>query len=101
MSRVCARRDIDLPAGDLTTVVESLSELSRRVAADSQLPVDAVLDYTAAIDVYDVLDTGRILVVWTVWFSAPDVRECIAEVLIHAVFRDFVDQLAHQLRWTP
>lgn len=71
------RRDIDLPAGDLITVVEKLSELSRRVTADSQLPVDTMLDYTAAIEVYDVLETGRILVVWTVWFSAPDVRECI------------------------
>jgi hypothetical protein len=101
MSRVCVRRDIDLPAGDLTDIVGRLSELSRCIRPENRLPVDTGVDYTAGIEVYDVVETGRVLVVWTVSFCAPDLRKCVAKLLEHTVFRDSIEQLSRELWGTP
>jgi hypothetical protein len=77
----------------MSTIVESLAELSRR----DRPRAAGGIDYTAQIEVFDVIETGRVLVVWTATFPVPDGRMATAEVLGHAVFRDFVDQLRHEL----
>jgi hypothetical protein len=94
------RRDIDLSAGDLITIVDKLSKISHRVTPARRLPLGTVLDYNGAIEVFDVIETGRVLVVWTVSFSAPDARKCVAEVPEHEAFRDFIEQLTRELRGT-
>ena len=99
MPSICWRRELDVPSGAMPRIVESLSELSNRErpsGADPGLDASAV-DYTAAIEVFDVIETGRVLVVWTATFPVPDARPATATVLGHAVFRDFVDQLRHEL----
>jgi hypothetical protein len=99
MPSVCWRREFDVPSGGTRDILESLSELSQHnpaLAADSDLE-GTVVDYTAALEVLDDVETGRVLVVWTATFPVPDTRMAIAEVVGHAVFRDFVDQLRHEV----
>jgi hypothetical protein len=99
MSSICWRREIDVPSGAMSSIIESLSELSRRDRSRSvgQQPDGATVDYTAAIEVFDVIETGRVLVVWTATFSVPDGRMSTAEALGHKVFHDFVEQLRHEV----
>jgi hypothetical protein len=99
MPSICLHRELDVPSGGMPEIIESLSELSQRDPAWSTGPgLDATaFDYTAAIEVFDVVQTGRVLVVWTATFPVPDHRMAIAEMLGHAVFRDFVEQLRHEV----
>lgn len=99
MRSICWRRELDVPSGGMSTIVKSLSELSDRECARAQgLGLDGEsLGYTAAIEVFDVIATGRVLVVWTATFPVPDGPVVAAETLGHAVFRDFVEQLRHEV----
>lgn len=102
MPSICWRRELDVPSGGVSTIVASLSELSHRdppsgTNLDGTNLDGTTVDYTAAIEVFDVIETGRVLVVWTATFPVPDERMATAEVVGHAVFRDFVDQLHHEL----
>ena len=99
MSSMCWRRELDVASGDVPTIVASLSELSHRdrVLAQSPGTDGEPLSYTAAIEVFDVIATGRVLVVWTATFPVPDRRLATAEMLGHAVFRDFIGQLRYEL----
>lgn len=99
MPTMCWRRELDIPSGGMPTIVASLSELSER---DRPWPVrpgltGESLDYTAAIEVFDVIATGRVLVVWTATFPVPDGRLATAEMVGRAVFRDFIGQLRDEL----
>lgn len=93
------RRELDIPSGGMPTIVASLSELSERECAGAQgLGLDGeTFDYTAAIEVFDVIATSRVLVVWTATFPVPDGRLATAEMVGHAVFRDFIGQLRYEL----
>lgn len=99
MRNICWRRELDVPSGGMPTIVESLTELSHHDRPWVPGPgLDgAAFDYTAAIEVFDVIATGRVLVVWTATFAVPDGRMDTAEILGHAVFRDFVEELRHEL----
>lgn len=99
MPTMCWRRELDMPSGGMPTIVKSLSELSDRGRPWPVSPGMTVetLDYTAAIEVFDVIATGRVLVVWTATFPVPDGRLATAEILGHTVFRDFVGQLRYEL----
>jgi hypothetical protein len=99
MPSMCWRRELDVPSGGMRDIVEALSELSHRhPAAAAGLGLDGTtVDYTAAMEVLDDVETGRVLVVWTATFPVPDTRMAIAEVVGHAVFRDFVAQLRHEV----
>jgi hypothetical protein len=99
MSKVCVRRDIEVPASDLPAIVELLCELSDRERRTADLPpIDCrVRDYTATIDVFDVA-TARVLVVWKATFPVTDVRTEVVKAMRDAVFRDFVDDLRRQVR---
>ena len=98
MSTVCVRRDIDVPSGDLPTIVEQLSELSDREFQVAARPDgDRTLDYTAAIDVFDVGKDGHVVVTWTATIRVPDTRTDVVQALRDAVFRDFIDQLRREV----
>jgi hypothetical protein len=99
MTSICWRREIDVPSGAMSSIIESLSELSHRDRPRSpgQALDGTTIDYTATIEVFDVIGTARALVVWTATFSVPDRRMATAETLGHAVFHDFVEQMRHEV----
>jgi hypothetical protein len=99
VAKVCCRRVFDVPAGDMPTVIEKLAELSdrERRTTTGLIARGSVIDYTAAIEVFDVADTGRSMVSWTATFPVPHDQPQIVEEAQNAVFRDFVDELSRQL----
>jgi len=102
MSTVCVRRDIDVPSGDLPAIVEQLSELSYREFRVGAPPDgDWTLDYTAAMDVFDVGKDGRVVVTWTATIRVLDTRTDVVQTLRDAVFRDFIDQLRREVCARP
>jgi len=100
MPTMCCRREFDVPYGELPTVIERLVKLSEqaRHPAAAQACDGMVLDYTAAIELFDVVETGRLLVIWTATFVVPEDPTEVGEFLRDAVFRDFVDDLRRQVR---
>ncbi len=91
-----------MPSGDLATIIEKLSALSDRDHRVAGPAIDAVaIDYRATMDVFDVPDGGRVLVVWTGTFPVPDTRiegwADIVAALRDAVFDDFVGELSSRV----
>jgi len=99
ISKVCVRRDIEVPASDLPAIIELLCELSDRECRTAGGPsIDCpVRDYTATVDVFDIA-TARVLVTWEATFPVTDVRTEVVQAMRDAVFRDFVDELRRQVR---
>ena len=99
MPKMCCRKELDVPSGELPTMIERLVELSER--ADRPAATHAcdgvVLDYTAAVEVFDVIETGRSLVIWTATFVVPEQYADAAEYLRDRVFGDSLDELRLQV----
>lgn len=103
MPKIKCRSEIDAPSGDMHAIVAALRRLAGQAATRERpgprelTPDHEALHYDASIEVFDVPDTGRALVVWTVTFPVRDV--CAAAIQRHrdAAFTDFVEQLG--LEW--
>ena len=99
MPKMCCRKELDVPSGELPTMIERLVELSERVdrPAATRACDGVALDYTASIEVFDVIESGRSLVIWTATFVVPEQCTDAAEFLRDRVFRDFLDELRLQV----
>ncbi|MGE2738023.1 hypothetical protein [Mycolicibacterium vaccae] len=97
MPTVECRREIDAPAGDLATVLDALSELSRRERQDGPpLRPGTVLRYTAALELFDSVTTGRVLAVWTAVLATPSQDPDTVRRYREAAFADFLDELRRE-----
>lgn len=94
MTIIQCRRELDVPPGDMPEVIDRLCELSDRECRAHQTPLaGAVLDYTATLEVFDVVHTGRILAVWTAALTTPRPDVETVGAYRDAAFADFLDQL--------
>ncbi|MGE2732753.1 hypothetical protein ACQI4F_25080 [Mycolicibacterium vaccae] len=100
MPTVECRREIDVLPGDLPTVLHALCELSRRERqAGPTLRSGTVLRYTATLELFDVVTTGRVLAVWTAVLATPRQDPETVRRYREAAFADFLDELRRE--WSP
>ncbi|SEH54073.1 hypothetical protein SAMN04489835_1189 [Mycolicibacterium rutilum] len=98
MMMVECRREIDVPSGHMSTVVDKLCELSEseRRAAKHRLRPGTALDYTASLRVFDVAATGRVLAVWIGTLHVSSLDDATLLAYRDAAFADFVDQMRRE-----
>lgn len=93
MPTIRCRREIDVPAADDATIAEHLARLGDAERSHDGLAPDTEIEYSATLEVSDVVGTGRVLVVWTATFCVPDAPCDVIRAHRDAVFADAVDEL--------
>lgn len=93
MPTIRCRREIDVPAADDATIVEHLARLCDAERLPVVLAPGTAIEYTATLEVSDVVGAGRALVVWTATFCVPDASCDVIRAHRDAVFADAVDEL--------